>query len=546
MISIPTSLFYLLSWIPFVGGAFKRSSFELMHTDKFVVVPVIRIVEAVFRLIILTGVLVVGFIGYHHFFAAEPEPLTQQQLIESFDLEMEQFQEVLADNKGEQFMGVIDLVKEDPAASNDLRIRRLENRILAAGKIAKSRLSQQKIFGLTKEIELRTELAFFNLESENYDPESIEALAALGKLYKSVQFGTQSKEADALIDRARLGEIVANTFEFVEVRDVEKDAFIGEQLLKSIEQISEQFLVGGDIGTKLNRLSSSVRLRLSKLEKSTKFCDQLDELLINMATANATSRIQNLNDLDCQSSFAPTLNYLPEDNATFKDKFISKFYDKFLQVLEVRSISEDDHKMIVTKLNQLAESGWPLEAREMLENLNSKFPVGADQTELLKQLAKLESRLNWMGREFSLKGIQTLANHEPEFRKRYTLATFVIYISMHKIRDAETCIKQYGRVYNNIYKNAKVDFLVVYMHEDDKRNGLQAMRVMDDRMKPVDYWQMNVSSDFGKVFFEEQLNFDETPFSVILDRDRRVAALNPKVDRVTKLLDKLRAREFNQ
>lgn len=546
VISIPNFLFHLLSWIPFVGGAFNRSSFELMHTDQFVIVPIGRLVDALLRLLLLASVLVGGIFGYQHFFTTEPEPLTQQQLLQTFDLDEEQFQEVLAENKGEQFMPVIDLAKDDPAANDDLRMRRFNNRILAAAKIAKSRLTQQKFFGLTKELELRTERAFFNLEKNVFDSESNDSLAALGKLYKSVQFETQTKEADALNDRARLGEIVANTIQFVEVDDVEKDAFIGEQLLKSTEQISEQFLTGGEIGTKLSRLSALARTRLSSLGKSTKFCDQLDDLLTRMASANANSRIKDLADMDCRSTFAQTLNYLPDDNASFDDKFVAEFFDKFRQVLEVGSISVEDHKMIVTKLNEIAESGWPLEAREMLENLNSKFPAEVDQADLQKQIGKLEARLNWVGRDFSLKGIQTLANHEPKFSKRHTLATFVVYISMPTIREAETRIKQFGRVYNNLYKKAKLDFLVVYLHEDDKQNGLQAMRVMDDRMKPVDYWQLNVNSENGRAFFEEQINFDETPFAVVLDRDRRVVALNPNPERVTKLLDNLRARDFTK
>lgn len=543
MISIPNFLFKLLSWIPLVGGAFKRSSFELMFTDQFVVIPIIRFVEAFFRLIILTSLIFAAFFVYRHFIGSEPEPMTQQELIQSFDLDEEQFQEVLKDNKGEQFMEVIDLIADDPTTGYESRIRRLDNRILAAGKIAKSRLSQQKVFGLTKEIELRLDRAFFNLENETYDAESIKELLELGRLYKSVQFPIQTKESDALIDRAKLGEIVAQGVQFVETCDVEKDTYLSNQLLENTSQITEQFLSKGEIGTQLTRLSDLARIRLEQLDKSTKFCDQLDSLLVSMASKNANSRISDLAKMDCLTVGAETLAYLPGEEATYKDKFVAEFHDKLQQVLEVDKISAKDHSVIITKLNQIAEAGWPLEAQDMLDKLNSTFPLNADQTVLQKQIATLESRLNWIGKEVSIQGIQTLTNRDPNFHNSNALATVFVYISMVKIHESETRIKQLGRVYNNVFKNATLDFVIVFMHEDDKRNGLQAMRVANDRMKQVDYWQMNVNSDYGKVFLQ-QLSIEDTPLTLILDRNRRVVALNPNANRATKILDSLRIREL--
>ena len=512
-----------------------------MFTEKHVVVPAIRVIEAFFRFILVAGVIGGGVFAYFEYFV-EPVTVSNEELIEAFQLDEESFREVLQDNKSERFLDVIDSVQYGSAATYEQKLRILDNQILASQKIAKTRLTQQKIFGLTHEIELLTERAFFNLENDTYDLESNDALLELGKLYKSVQFPDQSNESDALIERAKVGEIVAEYVRLVETTSVEKDSRESEELLKKIGQISEFFLSSSDLGVKLGRMSELTRGRLVRLEKSTRFADHVDNLLLNIEADNITNRIKELAEMDCETTFAETLSYTTEEQAGFKDKFVAQFREKLNQVLEVDEISNDDFVMIVTKLDQISEAGWPKEAAEMLESVVSVFPPKAEASELRQKIGKLESRLGWVGQPFSLDGLQTLENREPSIDGDSALATMVIYISLVNQAECDTRFKQLGRIYNNIFKNAKIDFLVVFMHEDDQRNGLQTMRVLDDRMKPVDFLQMNVNSEFGKEF-SKTLDIESTPYVKILDRERRVVALNPNANRLTELFNTLKARE---
>lgn len=527
--------------IPFVGGAFKRASFNFMQTEKGIDVPVTRFAEAFLRGVIVIGSVVAGFIYLAPMLTEKEIEVSNDDIVKAFAFDDLQFSEFLKNCDREQLVEVLDEWVVDPDVPFEDRQHVLLNQIKAAKKIARSRMTQLRIFGSSKELELRSDLALAHLKNNVFDPDQNKALIDLASLYKSIHFD-ESKEAETVNENARLAAIVGETVEIVETEQPENVKFRIDDLLVQVGELSEQFIDSSDTGKKLNKLAELSRTRLSELDKSTKFADQFENALRNIQNVNKSARIDNFLAMDVLDASASELIYLPEDKERYEHKFLADFRHKLAQILEVDDIDAATFLKILTKLEQIAESGWAKAAQEMLPVFMKVVQSKGDFPELESGAEKLRLRLDWIGRKLKLDGLKTLDNRSPFYRPSNALATMVIYISMANPKESDARFKQLGRIYNNVFRNAKIDFIVIFLHEDDQRNGLQAMRVLDNRMKPVDFWQLNLNSNEGKEL-SKRLAIDDVPYVKLLDRDRRVAAINPRSKIVVDFMNKLKAKE---
>ncbi len=512
-----------------------------MHSEQTVDIPIARFAEAFLRCVIVVAVLIGGYIAIEPMLR-DDVTLPDEKVAEAFGWEEEEFDEFLKDIEREQLISVLSEWVIDPSIPFEPRTRVILNQIKAAQKIASSPLNQRKFFGVSQELLLRSELAKMGLRQGVFDADQIKALKDLASLYKSVSFDSDSRESIAVNENARMGEIVAETVALVETESPKDDIGLVNELLEKVRNLSDHFVRNSKTGLELTELAELAKQRLDQLGKPKLFSNRFEDLLNDLHSENTSFRIEELAKLDCLEASASQLDYLPSDSTEFKDRFLVQFRRKLDQVLEVESISQSDYVMIMSKLSDIAESGWPRQSAEMLDSVANSFREKDDFPALEDEFLKLKSRLAWVGSKFPLDLFQTVENRAPAFRDSGALATIMIFISLKNHKASDNRFKQLGRVYNTVFRNATIDFVVVFLHEDDQRNGLQNMRRLDNEMPQVDFWHLNVNSPKGKEL-AQSIEIDETPYVQILDRSRRVTAINPRPKIVVDILNRLNAQD---
>lgn len=526
MFTIPNFIFGILVNIPFVGNALRRNSDFIEESERGVDVPRSSFIDCLIRLFLVVVIPVSGVLYVVSKRVSTPKVLTNVELADAFELETEEFKNAIRSCKADQLNEVVNQFTDDPSKPYEERVRLIRNRIIAANKISRTRLPSLQIGGIISELDLRSKLSLWNFERKLYDIDEQKDLITLAKLYESVPLYDGDVRGDSLMEHARLASIIALVVGWVEDPKATEAQVIG-QLENKVEALRVPFLqdsVQGDLLAKLAKIASS---RLSEDQESTRLPTRLQELIAeNYHASEAVIRrdFKLLNFEQSASRFA--LKNDIESNVGF----IGTFIDKFNSMIKIKNLSDADFRFLLEKLQAVAESGWADDAKYNLEVLNSLMKNSSEASEETVAFAnKLQKRLSWIGTHFPYKSFRTISDNPAVFPDNGAAVNIVLLINNENKQQSNGRLQQMIRTVNNSIGKIPLNLAVVFVHDDDKLNGMPQMREFEKQTKKsnVRIWQANINSEFWKEKFGAGIELKDIPFVFVMNNYDNIYSVNP-------------------
>ena len=547
MISLPNFIYRILCAIPFVGTAFRRADFALVYTESHVDVPLLRFIEALVRTLPILVLAAAAYFLYDKVNSKEVI-ISDSQLVSSLALEDEEFREVLKDCETQQLVDFLSTTHDDPSLDLEARVIRFEKEIQIAQKIGRSKMRSNQWHGIAKEIELRSDLAIFDMENKVFDPDRHKELAELTNLYNSIQFPESTEQSDRLVEWAKYGYITTVVVEAVESGVSTDETVVVEDLKIKGGKFLGAVFDKTDIDKKLDKLARVANMRLTEMGLPTDMVGVLTATASGISSENESTRIAELAAMDCSNSIASEIPYKANatgedtDNpAGFKDGYVKKFSEKFNLVFENDVIEIQDLEMMLAKLREVAICGWPQEASKMVGKLQAHLESTSKHAKLQDEVDRFAKLLGWGGREFLLDGFESLDKKQAKFHFASADATVVIFISNESGKASFARLNEIIGLLNKLAQSkAKNHFSIIFMHDQDKLNGLPRMRQIADSIPALKMWQLDVNSERGKKV-TEMFSLDALPYALVLDRDKKVVGFDPKRMQLENILSKLKS-----
>lgn len=543
MYTFPHFIFKILIFLPFVGTALRRNSDLLEESSKGVDVPITNAIDCLVRLLLVVAIPVLALSYLVSKKVSEPAKLTNLELEQAFELDEDEFKEAIRGCKAEQLSEVVDLFTDDPSKPYDQRTALIRNRILAANKISKTRLTGLQIRGILMELELRSQLGMWNCERKIFDVDEHRDLAALAKLYESVPLSGGDERSEGLMEAAKVASVVSLAIGWVDDPKESETSTI-QKLETKIESLRVPFLEDSDTGDRLTEMADIAKTRLSADKISTKVADRMVELIKDNYRVSEDVIRRNFKLLNCVQSAS---RFALKNNNDVNEGFIAKFQDKFSSMLKIKDLSDGDFRFLLEKISEIAESGWPNEAKSSMQSVKALIDESsAVSEETLSYASSLQERLSWVGQSFEFSGIKTLDGREVKFSDNGAVATFLLLLNNKNKVESNAHLRQMTRVLSDSKGKIPLNLAIALVHDDDKMDGLAQMRELEQatRKQNIRVWQINVNSDFWKEKLSLGIGMDEIPMILVFGEFDKIYAVNPNRFETDHIVEKLNAIKF--
>lgn len=526
--------------MPFVGSALRRNSDILEESDNGVSVPVTNVIDCMLRLLLVLAIPFACLVYVVSKKVSAPVRLTNQELVEAFEFEKDDFVDAIAGCRADQLSEVIDRVPDDPSQPFEQRAALIRNRILAAKKISKTRLPSLQINGIVTELDLRSRLGMWNCERNLFDADEHRDLVALTRLYESVPLYGEDERSQGLMESAKLASIIALTIGWVDNAKEPETATL-KKLEAKVKALRVPFLQDSDTGDRLSQMATIARTRLSDAKVSTRVADRLSDLINENYRESEIAIRRNFKLLNCEQSAS---HFALNNDNSLNEGFISKFQAQFSSMIQIQELSDDDFRLLLEKINTIAESGWTKEAKSALERVMELMDESETvKNELLSEAGLMKERFSWVGQRFEFKGMRTLNDQEVNFPDNGAVTTILLLINNEQKLESNVRLQQMIRVVSDSAGKLALNLCVGFVHDDDKLNGLPQMQEFQQqtREKGVRIWQLNVNSDFWQQQLSRGLKMEDIPMVFIFGDYDKTYCINPNRLETDHLIKKLQA-----
>ena len=541
LMKLPILVFRLLVGLPFVGSALRRSPDEIEEAGFSIRIPTHWFIDAMIRL-----VLCLAFIGFGTWFLidklrpAAKAVVTQSEFNQAILKPEVEFDEFLKNCEREQLFQWLKQI--DDNAGDSIMDRRLsmKNRAAAANKLGLSRMGGYRIFGIAHELDLRSELALFDLGNNQFYRDSILELNEVSKLQEGIEHPEQNGQTQDLKTRARIGDFISKFIEAVEASPDGKSTPDHEQLFSKLRNIAEKSFVSKELEELLMRLSKLTRPRLQHLNKATDISDDLESELVSMRRSNHERVMSEFQSIEPKKSTATRFDYKDESESQDKDRFLVEFESKLNRVLKTQELGADDYSEILDKLRDLAFSGWARSSKRIMnqvlataENVSPTLKLEADQ---------LRSQIDWIGEPLDVDDVRDQTDKPVRMGSGLADATMVLYLpQLEEIQKPDAKFMQMVSTYNSLASNNKIRFVVVLVHQEQE-NIFEKIAQLNQQLKPLEFYCLDGNSPGGQKFLTT-IPMDKLSYLVILDSFNYVISINPLPQQVVGVVNKLKSKD---
>lgn len=541
MIVFPKFLFFFLFRIPLIGGAFKRSPDEIDETETTIKFPVLWLIDAVFRFLLCLAVVGVVVYMLMQNLPETPPEHASVELEQAIFLSDEEFNELLDHYDRDELIQLLQLSVQDRDVSDPLHRQGLTNQILAANKLGKSPMRSRRVFGITRELELRTALALADLENHRFEPEQNGQLRELATLYEGVEFPDQDQDTDILKERAGIGQVISSFISSVETPAEESAAEMEGFAMEKLQQLGQRSVISKESRDLLLRVLHLARKRLQHVGKTAEPCDVLEQTLREVNRVNRQRAIDEFSQIDCSLASASELDYLALEEPIRKDRFLRDFESKLQQLIQCGDLAADEFSIMLTKIEGLVRGGWIHASRRLLTDVVDLMKNQGEFPQLEQRASRIRLLQDKIGRTFDETSMKTVENRHAWLERDQALATFVVFISIaeeDRLLESNAKIVEMARVYNTLADSKQIRFYGVVVHQDQEARAIKVAKGLTERLKPIEFWHLDTESSAGREFLEA-VPLDKLPHVLILDKLNRVVALDPRPTQTIEIVGKL-------
>ena len=397
-------------------------------------------------------------------------------------------------------------------------------------------MGSYRIYGVSHELDLRSELALFDLGNNQFYRESILELREVSKLYERVEFPEQNEQTQELRTRAKVGGFVANFVAAVEDKQDDDPTTEHEQLFSSLRSLAEKSFISKELQQLLLRLARLSRTRLQHLNKTSGICDDLDTLLASIAHSNVERVMNEFRSIDPQQSTATRFDYKEDKEPREKDRFLVEFEGKLHRVLETQKLGEDEYSMILTKLRDLAYSGWARSSQGIMNQVMAEV----ESPTLQMEANQLRSQIDWIGKPLIMDDLLDQSKKPANISSGLVDATVILYLpQVNDIRKADAKFMQLVSVYNSMVSSNRIRFVAILVHREQE-TIYQKIEQLNQQVKPIQFYSLDANSPGGQKF-STAVPLEKLPYFVVLDAINNVVAINPLPQQVVGVVNKLKS-----
>ena len=518
----------------------RRSPDEIETNLNSITFPFFWIVDAFTRLLVCVAIVATASYFLIPKNSGTVPETSKLDLVEIARLDHSEFEQLLHQYDRETLSHW--LTQPEPDASSTTPDRRiiLVNRILAASQVGKSPMRSLKVFGISKELQLRTLVALLDLDSDRFDAGMIQELDELSDLYEGVEFPDQDELTDQIKERAGVGKIVSKFINSVEQQSSEFQDRHANSALEKLSELDQNSLISRESRKTLASLLRLAKKRVQKLNRSLQHCNRLESLIAKVNQSNRKRIFEEFAKLDCAAASAPKLEYLTAPKNP--DRFFVDFENKLNRVLQSDQLSREQFDTIFDQLDLLIRAGWTRSGQRLLSEVvalmkqNGNFPL------LEQQALEIQSQLAWIGKPVVLDGVKDTANREFDFKnRRQRIATILVYLPMVEDRFRQSKVKliQMIRVYNSLVNSNNLELCGILVHQSDELAAMEKAKELMIQLKPIEFLHVNLDSEAG-TNVRDYIAYEDLPAIVIVDSISRVVAVNPRPKQSVDIINLLR------